>query len=70
MTHGLFMAGAKEALADPAIERLVITDSVPAVRLAGSAVKDKVEVLTTAPLLAETIRRMHEGQALTDLLVC
>jgi len=70
VTHGLFMAGAKEALADPAIERLVVTDSVPAVRLAGSAVKDKVEVLTTAPLLAETIRRMHEGQALTDLLVC
>ena len=37
VTHGLFMAGAAEVLADPAIERLVITDAVPAFRLASRA---------------------------------
>jgi ribose-phosphate pyrophosphokinase len=69
VTHGLFMPGAAEALGDPAIERLVITDSVPPFRLAGSPVKHKIEVLRAAPLLAEAIRRMHEGRALTDLFV-
>ena len=34
VTHGLFMAGAAEVLADPAIDRLVVTDAVPAFRLA------------------------------------
>jgi ribose-phosphate pyrophosphokinase len=69
VTHGLFMAGAAEALADPAIERLVITDAVPAFRLAAGPARDKVEILPVAPLLAETIRRLAEGTALADLLV-
>ena len=33
VTHGLFMAGAADVLAGPAIERLVVTDAVPAFRL-------------------------------------
>ena len=45
VTHGLFMAGAAEVLADPAIERLVITDAVPAFRLATRAALDKVDML-------------------------
>jgi ribose-phosphate pyrophosphokinase len=69
VTHGLFMPGAAEVLADPAIERLVITDAVPAFRLATGPARDKVDILPAAPLLAETIRRLHAGQALSDLLV-
>jgi len=69
-THGLFMRGAAEALADPAIERLVVTDTVPPFRLAGTALNDKIDVLPAGPLLAETIARLHAGHALTDLLVC
>jgi ribose-phosphate pyrophosphokinase len=69
VTHGLFMAGSAEVLADPAIDRLVISDAVPAFRLASGLVRDKVDILPTAPLLAETIRRLHDGEALTDLLV-
>jgi ribose-phosphate pyrophosphokinase len=68
-THGLFMPGAAEALADPAIERLIVTDAVPPFRLPPGAARDKLEVLPTAPLLAETIKRLHEGSSLTDLLV-
>jgi ribose-phosphate pyrophosphokinase len=67
VTHGLFMAGATEVLADPAIDRLVITDAVPAFRLKDSLVRDKVEILPAAPLLAEAIRRLHQGEPLTDL---
>lgn len=69
VTHGLFMAGAAEVLADPAIDRLVITDAVPAFRLEGAPVRDKVEILPAAPLLAEAIRRLHHGEALTELFV-
>lgn len=69
VTHGLFMAGSAEALADPAIDRLVVSDGVPAFRLTNEIVRKKVDVLPAAPLLAETIRRLQEGRTLTDLLV-
>jgi ribose-phosphate pyrophosphokinase len=69
VTHGLFMGGAAEVLADPAIERLVITDAVPAFRLASGPAREKVHVLSVAPLVAETIRRLDQGRALADLLV-
>jgi ribose-phosphate pyrophosphokinase len=66
VTHGLFMKGAAEVIADPAIDQLVVTDAVPPFRLAS---RDKVVTLPAAPLLAETIRRLHEERSLTDLLV-
>jgi ribose-phosphate pyrophosphokinase len=69
VTHGLFMAGSAEALADPAIDRLVVTDAVPAFRLAEGPARAKVDVLPAAPLLAEAIRRVDGGAALTDLIV-
>jgi ribose-phosphate pyrophosphokinase len=69
VTHGLFMAGAAEVLADPAIDRLVITDAVPSFRLPPAAAGGKVDVLPIAPLLAEAIRRLQNGADLTNLLV-
>ena len=69
VTHGLFMAGSAEALSDPAIDRLVISDGVPAFRLTNETVRKKVDVLAAAPLLAETIRRLQDGRSLTNLLV-
>ena len=69
VTHGLFMAGSAEALADPAIDRLVVSDAVPAFRLTNESVRKKVDVLPAAPLLAETIRRLQEGRSLINLLV-
>ncbi len=69
VTHGLFMAGSTDVLADPAIERLVVTDAVPAFRLPPGPLRDKIDILPAAPLLAEAIRRLHEGRSLADLLV-
>lgn len=68
VTHGLFMSGAADVIADPAIERFVVTDAVPPFRL-DPGMRDKIDTVSAAPLLAETIRRLHEGEALTDLLV-
>src|SRR6516165_6178595 len=67
VTHGLFMPGAESVLLDPAIDRLVVTDS--ASTSLGEAARAKVDVLTVAPLLAECVRRLHAGDTLNDLLV-
>ena len=69
VTHGLFMPGAAAVLADPAIDRLVITDAVPPFRLDRPEKNEKLVILPCAPLLAETIKRLHEEQSLTDLMV-
>jgi ribose-phosphate pyrophosphokinase len=69
VTHGLFMSGAAKVIADPAIERLVVTDAVPPFRLEAAAARNKIETVSAVPLLAESIRRLHEGRALTDMLV-
>jgi ribose-phosphate pyrophosphokinase len=67
VTHGLFTPGADAALLDPAIDRLVVTDSVAAFRL-GEEARAKVDVIPVAPLLAECIRRLRAGRTFTDLL--
>jgi ribose-phosphate pyrophosphokinase len=69
VTHGLFMQDSAQTLSDPVIDRLVVTDSVPPFRLGASPARDKLVVLPSAPLLAETIRRLHEGKSLEDLHV-
>ena len=63
VTHGLFMPGAAAAIADPAIDRLAVTDTVPPFRLGAGTARDKIDILPAAPLLADTIRRLHGGQA-------
>ena len=68
VTHGLFMPGADAAVMDAAIDRLVVTDTVPICGL-GDAARKKLDILPVAPLLAETIHRLHAGGSLTDLLV-
>jgi ribose-phosphate pyrophosphokinase len=69
VTHGLFMLGSAEILADPAVDRLVVTDTVPPFRLGTDAPCDKLTILPSAPLFADAIRRLHEGRSLADVLV-
>jgi ribose-phosphate pyrophosphokinase len=69
VTHGLFMPGAEAAIMDSAIDRIVVTDTVPSFRLSAETARAKVDTLTVAPLFAECIRRLHAGETLTDLLV-
>jgi ribose-phosphate pyrophosphokinase len=66
-THGLFMPGSAEVVTDPAIERFVLTDSVFPFRLEPGPLRDKLELLPCAGLLADAIRRMREGRALDEL---
>jgi ribose-phosphate pyrophosphokinase len=69
VTHGLFMPGSSEVLADKAIDQVVITDAVPPFRLDRAAQSKKLVVLPSATLFGETIRRLHDERSLTDLMV-
>jgi ribose-phosphate pyrophosphokinase len=66
-SHGLFVGGAKALFANPELERVVVTDSVPPFRLSDAA-RAKLTVLDAAALFAEAIRRMHDGGSLVELL--
>ena len=58
--HGLFVGNAPETLADPALTRLVVTDSVPTFRLPQQGiVREKTQVASAVPLFAEAIRSSH-----------
>ncbi|MCB1634695.1 MAG: ribose-phosphate pyrophosphokinase [Xanthomonadales bacterium] len=53
-SHGLFVAPAAEVLSAH-IDRLLVSDSVPAFRLAGSALLERVEVVKSAACLATAL---------------
>jgi ribose-phosphate pyrophosphokinase len=67
-THGLFSTAAEQALSDDCLERIVVTNTVPPFRLSNDFQRRKLTVLDVAPLLAESIRRVHEGGSLTELM--
>jgi ribose-phosphate pyrophosphokinase len=67
-THGAFVAEANAALADPAIEAAVVTDSLPPARIRPDLRREKLVVLDSAALFAEAVGRIHSGGSLVDLL--
>ena len=67
-SHGPFAAEADENLAQPELERLVITDTIPPFRLHSEATRTKLKVLSVAPLFGEAIERIHSGGSIVDLL--
>lgn len=68
VSHGLFMKGAADVLADAAIDQIIVTDTAAPFRLDHPDANKKLVVLPSAPLLAETIRRLNEARDLTDLM--
>ena len=65
--HGLFVPPANRVLADAAIARMLVSDSVPPYRLAAGSVRDRVEIVSIAPLIAQAVDRLHRGASLADL---
>ncbi|MFA6229299.1 MAG: hypothetical protein WC617_03865 [Rhodanobacter sp.] len=57
-SHGLFVGSAGMALADPVLDRIIVTDSVSPFRLQGSRAAACIEILRAAPLFAHAIRRL------------
>ena len=65
-THGLFNAQAGTVLSAAAFDALVITDTVPP--SLDAKARERLHVVTVAPLVAEAVRRMHEGGSIIELL--
>ena len=62
-THPVFAETALDALLDSQLSGLVVTDTVPL----PSHRRDKIEIVSVARLLAESIRRIHENRSVSEL---
>ncbi|KAK3315027.1 phosphoribosyltransferase-like protein [Apodospora peruviana] len=66
LTHGVFSGDAISRIKASALDKVVVTNSVPQAdhkALLGS----KLEVLDIAPMFAEAIRRVHHGESISVL---
>ena len=67
ITHGLLSGPALERIHKSTIRELIITDSIPP--RPDIQASPKVRVLSVAPLLAEAVRRIHQGDSLSTLFI-
>lgn len=67
-THGVFSSKAGEVLSHPALEKVVMTDTIPPFGLNADLARNKLVVLDATKLFAEAIRRLHTGESIVELL--
>lgn len=67
-THGVFVSESGKQLANPRLDSVVVTDSIPPFRLDPRTAKDKLVVLEAAPLFGEAIQEIHTGGSISSLL--
>lgn len=68
VTHGLFTEEANIRLAEPVLEEIVVTDTLPSFRLTRPDVRRKLVTLEAAPIFAAAARCIHEGGSIVELL--
>lgn len=67
-THGLFADGALERLStQPEVREIVCTNTVPVPNGTAPDVAAKLTRISVAPLFAEAIRRIHNGESVSTL---
>lgn len=67
-SHAVCAPASEAAIAHPALDRVVITDSIPPFRLSPGLVQSKIVVLSAAPLFADAIQAIHDGASVAALL--
>ena len=65
--HPILSDQAVERLAGLPVSRIITTDSVPIPPEKRALIKDRLTVLSVAPLLGEVIRRAHEGRSVGEM---
>jgi len=63
-THGVFSGSAIETITQSQLDKVVITDSIPWEHL-----DEKIEVISVAGLIAETIRRLRQHKSVSEMYV-
>jgi ribose-phosphate pyrophosphokinase len=66
--HGAFVTEASRVLAAAPLDRIAVLDHIPPFALDRELVAARLTVLDGAGLVAEAIRRMHQGGSLVELL--
>jgi ribose-phosphate pyrophosphokinase len=66
-SHGVFGSKSSQILSDPALDQIVVTNTIPPFRLDSDLVRRKLTVLDVAPLFAEAIRRVQTGESILEL---
>jgi ribose-phosphate pyrophosphokinase len=66
-THGLFIGGAEPLFAAEAVDKVIVTDTVPPFRVAPGAARTKLYTLSASSLFAEAIRRMNQDGSVSAL---
>ena len=67
-SHGVFSGKASQTLLNSALEKVVITDTIPPFRLGPDMARTKLVALDATRLFAEAIRRIHSGGSIVELL--
>ena len=67
-THGIFVGDANRVLAEPAVDEILVTNTVPPFRLDPRLLEEKVRMLDAAKIFAQAIARIHGGGSLVELL--
>ncbi len=62
--HAVFAADAPKRLAESALESVLVSDSVP---IPEAKRFDRLEIVSIAPLLANAIRAIHDGESISAL---
>jgi ribose-phosphate pyrophosphokinase len=63
-THGVFSDPAMDRILASSVREVIVTDTIP---LPASADRDRITVLSVAPLFGEAIRRIHRGESVGAL---
>ncbi|MBS1791737.1 MAG: ribose-phosphate pyrophosphokinase [Acidobacteria bacterium] len=67
-THGVFVGAAGQALSHPALEKVIVTNTIPPFRLPPELVRARLAVLDAAKFFADAIRRIHNDESIVELL--
>ena len=67
-SHGVFAATANATLAASSVEEIIVTNTIPPLRVTDSGLRWRLVQVSVAPLFAEAISRLHTGGSIANLL--
>jgi len=63
-THGIFSGNAYDNIENGELDEVVVTDTIP---LSTTHNSSKIRVVSVAGLIAETMRRINDGQSVSEI---
>lgn len=67
-SHGILTKESNKVLANPLIEKVLITDSIPPRNLDQNIIQEKIVILDSTRLFARAMKRVQAGDSVVDLL--